>query len=558
MKNLTCISLIIIAMSWMAVWDALAQDLTPPTNPKVVQRAKRYDNGRLKIVMNGYSYHGKPVYHGTYQTFYNAPKRQTYYAVEYVHGKKQGKYREYFPNGVTKEEGLFAADQKTDEWTTYREDGTRKATVIWKDGKKNGPSKVYYRDGSTYLSGTYDDDLQTGLWQRFNPDKTPHSAFTYLKGKKHGPVRKYGENGQLLAEVNYQHDLRDGTSKTWLPDGTLIKETNFKAGKPDGPAIVWYPNGQKKMQFTMNQGKKDGQSSSWFEDGKPESIMTYTSGTLTGKAKLYHQQGYILIDGVYRDGEPYEGLFYLLAGIDDYYWMDQWDGGRMVSTRLFNEGQPHSGSVTEYYGADFVKRSFSVKDGIKNGSEIWYYPDTRLMRLLTWKDGKLHGPMEEYFEDGRPFLKVNMANDVKDGREVRYDRRGNIIADGTWRSGKPWDGVVMVEETITNQYAFARKEGKALIKMSTKIYTEDDEGNKVLKEGGEEETIMVLKKYENGIISKDFTAQPVQMADAPRMPQAANPVSGTSTTIPVGRPVPGDSFETTPDIELREDPDAAN
>ncbi len=111
---------------------------------------------------------------------------------EYLLGKKNGQYRQYYDNGKIQEETWFKVDLKDglSKWnnkngqrvaeynykagnfnglqTTFYDNDTLQSTNNYQDNKLSGETKEYYRNGKLKLSGKYVNGLKDGAWTEYN------------------------------------------------------------------------------------------------------------------------------------------------------------------------------------------------------------------------------------------------------------------------------------------------------------------------------------------------------------------------------------------------------
>lgn len=74
-----------------------------------------------------------------------------------------------------------------------------------------------------------------------------------------------------------------------------------------------------------------------------------------------------------------------------------------------------------------------IKNGFKNGEELEFFPpnpfnnDLRPMLSITWRDGKIHGPVKTWYENGILESQREMANNVKTGLSTAWYRDGSLM-----------------------------------------------------------------------------------------------------------------------------------
>lgn len=127
---------------------------------------------------------------------------------------------------------------------------------------------------------------------------------------------------------------------------TESKNTN--PTPPDAYTGVWTVystnTGVKCIEAHYDKGQKHGVEMRWYPDtGYKMSLHTFDHGTLDGAATKWRndKHGDIIVDGIFRSGQPWEGTF--LEGWDREidlsldvvernvpYWVRQYKAGKML------------------------------------------------------------------------------------------------------------------------------------------------------------------------------------------------------------------------------------
>ena len=73
-----------------------------------------------------------------------------------------------------------------------------------------------------------------------------------------------------------------------------------------------------------------------------------------------------------------------------------------------------------------------------SGPAFRFFPNdtTRIERRMNLKDGKRHGPYEEYRENGQLQLKANYVAGERDGQLEYYDENGQLRSKTTYVAGE--------------------------------------------------------------------------------------------------------------------------
>lgn len=264
--------------------------------------------------------------------------------------------------------------------------GVFESYFVLKDNKsiKQGVYLYRYR-GKEQVKGQFENNMQIGEWV-YSPNNDFKIVGTFTNGKKDGEW-KYYKNKNLISVLNYENGKLEGTSNGYYENGQIACETYYKNNELDGLRKLYYSNGQIKESIKYIEGKKEGDCNFYSESGDLIYVLTY------------------------RDGEQY------------------------------NLDVKNSNSKDICYGGN-------LKDG--NGIFIIYTKDSetekKQTRLLkTYKNGKLHGSIKGYTEDGKPYFSgqymngymVGMwnyyINSVKSKKSISYNYADSIKLDSSRR-----------------------------------------------------------------------------------------------------------------------------
>ncbi|NVO04214.1 MAG: hypothetical protein HXX09_16090, partial [Bacteroidetes bacterium] len=89
----------------------------------------------------------------------------------YVFGKKDGSYKNYYNNGQVNSEGTYKDGKKTDRWVSYyKTSGEKRSEGNYLENKKTGIWNFYNSRGVPRSSGAYQNDLKVGPWVTLDSD----------------------------------------------------------------------------------------------------------------------------------------------------------------------------------------------------------------------------------------------------------------------------------------------------------------------------------------------------------------------------------------------------
>lgn len=319
-------------------------------------------------------------------------------------GRKQGLFKEFFPDGVLKMEGTYLNDLKHGYFKYYYEDGTLKKTEKYENGvliESPETAKIRFR-------------------QEFYPDGSLMSEGTFRKGVKDGVYKEFDENGELI------------TSGLFAMGKLLAKGKYDELGRRQGPWIGFYPDGTPMWEGSYKDDEEVGTWKYYFRDGKLEQVGSYRVGKPSGIWKWYYPNGELRKEEDwlrgYRDGTvlEYDSLGNIL--VRGNYREDLPDGRWQVTINDFK-------AVGNY------------RDGLENGMWKFYYDGNKPMYQGAFVDGLPNGKHISYHYNGREKEIGTYDYGFKVGTWMRYDENGERILSITYNKGEEvgYDGVQVSE-----------------------------------------------------------------------------------------------------------------
>lgn len=223
-------------------------------------------------------------------------------------------YKEYYPNGVLKEEGCYKnCEYKFNNRSVFRLGcgvGSEKDSIRY--GKRNGEWKDYYESGKLKSTANYFCGIEQGSFfyysekafissidfytagdlimsQEFNEnnilDKIIYYDKKFIKGERYRTTRivEFYENGNYKIET-IAEDKEDGyeyeTIKEYYSNGFLKTEQVLIDGDKHGICYEYYENGNVKQVGCFEYDKPVFVQLFYNEDGSPMKIERWKKGKL--------------------------------------------------------------------------------------------------------------------------------------------------------------------------------------------------------------------------------------------------------------------------------------
>ena len=185
-------------------------------------------------------------------------------------GRRQGKWRDFYPNGQLRYEGAFRDDRCKGTFRYYDEQGNLKATNEFDKSGEKALNKTYAPNGRVIATGYYVNRKKEGEWKYYDANSGQLRLVEDNKnGKVHGWSRIYNpENGVLAEKTQFVEGQPEGQCEKYSYTGTLIMECQYHNGLLDGPARIYYPStASLKEEGQYTKGKKSGVWKTYNEEG---------------------------------------------------------------------------------------------------------------------------------------------------------------------------------------------------------------------------------------------------------------------------------------------------
>lgn len=395
-----------------------------------------YPNGALK---RHYHYVNN-YFNGLQEEFYENGKIKL--ECLYVDGKKVGTFKEWFENGQQLSEIQLDKGKRSGLAKTFYENGKIKSESFFNiAGNLEGPQKYFEENGQLVFEGSFLNGLKSGIHQEWFVNGALKKKTNYLNGKIHGKDEEFYENGTHALMTSSINGLLDGAYASFFEDASIHEKKQFEKGKPVGIHLEYY---QKETddsinilakELCYNQGKLDGVQKRFFKNGKPEVVLNYKNNVLHGLKALWNDQGILLEEANYLDGDL-DGRYFLVKDdgtkIISYYKNNLKHGSEEVYYPLhplFGEVKAFQatyekgliqGEALEFNEAGTKVASTFYENGLKNGPALFYHPDETLMIATEFKNDEQHGLTSEYYKSGNLKVQVLFIDNLKEGEEKSY------------------------------------------------------------------------------------------------------------------------------------------
>lgn len=227
-------------------------------------------------------------------------------------------YKEYYSNGVLKEEGVYKnCEYKTNYRKIVRSSScggpTKLDSILI--GIKNGTWKDYYENGKIKSETNYFCGIKQGNFYKYSESGVVESIFFYSSGKM--IMSQLLNNNQTLSEIEYF-------------DEKWVKNKKYEITR----TIEFFENGDYKSE-TIKEEKEDGFEyqiyKEFFSNGFLKTEQILIDGDKHGICYEYYENGNVKHVGFFEYDKPvYVQLFYSENGTPKK--LERWKKGKLIST----------------------------------------------------------------------------------------------------------------------------------------------------------------------------------------------------------------------------------
>lgn len=274
----------------------------------------------------------------------------------------------------------------------------------------------------------------------------------YLETKSnraHGVFEEYHPSGGIKISAYIAEgvaDLTDVAKTSWVFDkeskvydekGNVIAVIPYQGGKEQGEARYYFADGRIKKITPFVQGKIDGIEKGYSEDGELLFVVHYKNGLKDGesffkgtKSEPPYEEVYVkgrLVHGLYKD---LDGTMFSKVESSSGVRPEFYDG-YLFSTHEFYDGKVE-GKVTYFAPNRTILSTYFVKNGVKDGEEIIYYPVNkgaalREKLLITWKEGVIHGKVATWYPNGVQESEREMSDHKREGSSICWYEDSSLM-----------------------------------------------------------------------------------------------------------------------------------
>jgi antitoxin component YwqK of YwqJK toxin-antitoxin module len=257
--------------------------------------------------------------------------------------------------------------------------------------------------------------------------------------KKNGEYINYYFSGEICFSGNFKDDLKTGQWKYFYENGNLRSKGSFDNGLDAdsldfgasingriGEWIYYRENGTVFQKSNWIAGFKNGVLKQFYENGNLEKELVFDNNLINGHSKFYYETGKVKAEGSYyksdggnvsRKGVPKNGR----EGV----WKVYFESGKLEEVHTWKNGKIN-GLTQLYYENGNLKAEYTILNEIYSGVYKEYYSDGKLKSVKNYSNGKLNGLIQLYYETGNLKSEYTVLNEIVHGTCKDYFSNGQL------------------------------------------------------------------------------------------------------------------------------------
>ena len=377
-----------------------------------------------------------------------------------VFGQTEHKVFRY-PNDSISSEGTLVNGKPDGYWKTYYENGRLKSEGNRKDFKLDGRWYFYSETGDTTLVVDYQNDLKNGLRQVYLSDEIQEDRF--VNDLRVESSRRYDRKHRLLQVIPIVNGYEEGLSPVYDTTGRLIEIIDYRKG---------FVNTREVINRYDREGRRHGYWKAFYDDFSLKSEQYYRHGLREGFFKEYDEKGNLKsIRKFVNDVEQVmDSQTKPLQMQHEYYpngrikrEVSFRDGRREGTWREFDEdGNVLSSQI--YRNGRLVQSGVMDTDGTRRGEWVELYPDSTLRAKGLYINGKRSGEWRFYYPNEVLEQVGNYREGLLDGTWTWYFENGKIQKQEDFLENQPEGKYVEYDDTgavlVTGTYFEGLKTGR--------------------------------------------------------------------------------------------------
>ena len=239
---------------------------------------------------------------------------------------KMKKLPGYEPDQVV-EEGNYENSRKQGLWKNFFPNGKVKSEIAYVNSRPNGTYKTYFENGQVEEEGNWENNRNTGGFKRYHENGKTAQEFVFNdSGKRDGKQVYFYENGQVMIEADIVAG-KEKFVKEYYEDGSIKAEKSFIDGELDvANTKVYEPKNPNKNKEAEELAKAP------VKIVKADKNDEVNSGSFNGNGQhtMYNKDKQLSKVGFFENYRLMDGLLYKYDNNGILHTIEKYKAGRHI------------------------------------------------------------------------------------------------------------------------------------------------------------------------------------------------------------------------------------
>lgn len=238
---------------------------------------------------------------------------------------KMKKLPGYEPEQVV-EEGNYESSRKQGLWKNFFPNGKIKSEIAYVNSRPNGTYKTYFENGQIEEEGSWENNRNTGGFKRFHENGQTAQQFVFNEtGKRDGKQVYFYENGQVMIEADVAAG-KEKFVKEFYEDGSIKAEKSFIDGELDAANTkVYEPKNPIK-----NNDKELAESPVKIVKADKNDVVNSGNFNGNGQHTMYNKDKQLSKVGYFENYRLMDGLLYKYDSDGMLILIEKYKSGRYI------------------------------------------------------------------------------------------------------------------------------------------------------------------------------------------------------------------------------------
>jgi len=285
----------------------------------------------------------------------------------------------------------------------------------------------------------------------YHPNGHIRQYLEVVNNRAFGAYREWHENGILKLDtyiIGGEADINTSAEKSWLFEGCsqvwdeeehLIAQIQYANGELEGTSVYYHPNRVIWKLIPYHLGQIEGNSKIFLDDGTLLQETEFCNGVKEGPSRRYWDGEQLAADECYEAGLLMSASYYDLcnkqvAEICDGHGYRATFGKDTISELQEYRSGVLEGEVKVYDEDGEIVRIYHIKNDLKNGEEIEYYPRQQVEGRelqphlsIMWIEGRIQGLVKTWYPSGLQENQREMSRNTKNGLLTAWYIDGSVM-----------------------------------------------------------------------------------------------------------------------------------